>query len=384
VPTLRTYDHLKLRLLSGGAYVEPAAEVAWKDRFGGPLTLADHATTGGITLVLPGGRYINAPVVSPAESDLQLVYGHDGFAVRDRGRDVPVNVVPVAAFHDRTIVDRNDGRPRPMSRYGVTHTDRCRVSPIAGCAWRCRFCDVPFTLDYRKKHVDDLVDVVDAASRDPVAPARHVMVSGGTPRRGIPDSDEDWIDEVFAELAARSPLPVEVMMAPRRDLDHPARLRRAGISALSVNLEVSDPHRAQLLAPQKAGLGRDKVLTYIERAVEVFGVGSVQSLIIVGSAVESSESTIAGVRDLVSRGCIPVLSPFRPHPDTPMRDAPAATYDELLAVYHATLDICERAGGHVLPGPRCVPCHHNVVAFPLADAFYLDPDPAPDPLCAAY
>jgi hypothetical protein len=369
---LTSDDILKLSLLTDGAYVEPLAANVWRESYGGPLTLAEHATTGGIILVLPGGRFTNViQRTEPDQDALRLSHDGNGFVVRGPGTEVPVDVVPVARYHQRQLVDRMDGRTRPMHTYGVTHSDRCRVSPIAGCAWNCRFCDLPWTLDYRKKHVDDLLEVIEAAALDDQVPARHVMVSGGTPRRGAPVSDEDWIDDVYAELAERSPLPVEVMMAARRDLDHPVRLHKAGVSALSINLEVSDLERARLLAPQKAGFGREHVLDYIERAVEVFGVGNVQSLIVVGAAVEPPESTLRGIRDLVARGCIPVLSPFRPHPATPMRDAPAATAAELLNVYLAALDICERAGGQVLPGPRCVACHHNVVAFPLPHPMFV-------------
>jgi hypothetical protein len=189
---LTEIDLLKLSLLVNGVSVDDRAGAAWREMYGGPLTLADHATTVGIALVLPGLRYVNAPIVSrPEPETLRLDHDANGFFVRDRDRAIPVTVVPVAAYHNRPVVDRFDGRTRPMHTYGVTHTDRCRVSPIAGCAWNCRFCDLPYTLDYRKKHVDDLLAVIEAARDDRLVPARHVLVSGGTPRGGGPGSDED-------------------------------------------------------------------------------------------------------------------------------------------------------------------------------------------------
>lgn len=374
MPPLAVLDLLKFRLLTDGVLVDATAGEAWHDQFGGPMTLGEYATTAGIGLVLEGERYVNAPV-NPGSGDTRpdvLRHGPDGFEICPAvGSPVPVGVVPVAGFHSEELVDVFDGRTRPMTSYGVTHTDRCRVSPIAGCAWKCRFCDLPYEFEYRKKHADNLLEVITAAEKDPITPARHVLVSGGTPRGGRPGaSDEDWIDTVYSELAVRSPLPVEIMMAPRRDLDHPRRMRSAGIKGLSINLEVSDPVAAARITPQKALLGRPNVLRYIERAVEEFGVGAVQSLVVFGSAIEPLESTLAGVRDLADRGCIPVLSPFRAHPITPMADQPSASLSEVVDAYRGSVDACAAAGTGVLPGPRCIPCQHNTVALPLEVPFY--------------
>lgn len=371
---------LKFRLLADGMRVEAAASAAWRERYSGPMTLAEYATTSGVSLVLPGELYVNAPLA--AGEDLpELRHGADGFFVAADGVEVPVQTIPVPAFHERTQVDLYNGVEQPYTNFGVTHTDRVRVSPITGCAWKCHYCDLPYEFKYRKRHRDNMLAVVLAAQDDPAAPARHVLVSGGTPRAPMPDrpgrpghDDEAWIDDVYAYLAEHSPLPVDVMMPPRRDLGHPAWLRSAGVNAVSINLEVSDPDRARAIAPVKAKLGRDHALDYIEAAVEAFGVGFVQSLLVFGSAIEPLESTLEGVQDLVDRGCVPVLSAFRPHHLTPLADAPAATYDEMVEAYLRTLEICERADNGVLPGPRCVPCHHNTVTLPGDSAFYVGLD----------
>jgi hypothetical protein len=105
--------------------------------------------------------------------------------------------------------------------------------------------------------------------------------------------------------------------------------------------------------------------------VEAFGVGFVQSLIIFGAAIEPLESTLQGVQDLVDRGCIPVLSAFRPHHLTPLAEALPASYAETLDVYERTLEICDRAGNGVRPGPRCIPCHHNTATIPDGSSFYV-------------
>lgn len=364
---------LKFRLLAEGLKIDSGARDRWVELYGGPLTLAEYATTSGVALVLPEDLYVNAPLNHSAAPELRC--DEDVFFVSHDDRDVPVRAIPVPGFHGQTQLDLLDGSVQPHTNYGVTHTDRCRVSPIAGCAWKCKFCDLPYEFAYRKRHPQNLLNVIRLAQHDALVPARHVLISGGTPRRGRPgESDEEWIDGVYEFLARHSPLPVDVMMPPRRDLEHPQRLASMGVHSVSLNMEVYDPERARALAPAKAHLGREHYLRCIERAVESFGIGRVQSLIVLGASVEPLESTLRGVRDLVERGCIPVLSPFRPNPITPMGRLRGATFEEMVEAYQATLDICEQVGNGVLPGPRCVPCHHNTVTLPDASGFYVGLD----------
>lgn len=377
---MRPLDLLKLRLLADGVRVSPEAATAWRERFSGPMTLAEYATTSGVALVLPGGLYANAPLAGPDADADGAVLRFDGahFLVEHRGESVAIDVIPVPGFHDRTY-EREDGEQVPLTRLGVTHTDRCRVSPVEGCAWNCAFCDLPFEFPkYVRKEREQLLDLIELAVRDPQAPARHVLVSGGTPG----PIHESWIDDVYAFLARESPVPVDVMMPPRDDPRYPVKLAAMGVNAVSINMEVSDPARARQVIPRKSRrYGREYVLDYIATAVEAFGVGQVQSLMVFGSAIESSEATLRGVRDLVDRGCIPVLSAFRPHHLTPLRDAPAASFDEMVRVYEATLKICTAADNGILPGPRCVPCQHNTVTVPIDGDFYIGPDDDPAGRC---
>ena len=377
--TFTAEELLKFRLLADGVRVDESARTAWRDRFDGPLTLAEYATTSGVSLIIADDLYVNAPLVVADDAPL-LRHVNDTFVVDD-GTLTKVGVIPVPAFHTATVTDTTTGIAQSVTNYGVTHTDRVRVSPIGGCAWRCQFCDLPYENEYRKKHEDDLLRVIELATVDSAAPARHVLISGGTPRAprgarpGRPGSDDEaWLDGVFRAVAARSPLPVDVMMPPRRDLGHPAMLKTAGVSAVSINLEISDPKRTRELAPAKAKLGREHFLDYVERAVNAFGVGFVQSLLVFGSAIEPLESTLCGVQDLADRGCLPVLSAFRPHHATPLADAPPASYSEIVEAYARTLEICAVADTGVRPGPRCVPCQHNTVTLPDDSGFYVGLD----------
>ena len=280
--------------------------------------------------------------------------------------EYPTTVIPVPAFHSQTYVD--GGVEYPYTNLGVTHTDRVRISPIEGCGMVCKFCNIPYELRYRQKPEEELLRVIEIAKDDVQAPARHVLISGGTPKT----ADEPWEDAIYESVIEKSPLPVDIMMTPREDPSYVRRLGEAGINALSINIEVFDPDRAKKLIPSKnRRFGPQGYLDYIESAVEELGVGRVQSLILFGQAIEPLESTLRGVQALVDRGCVPVLSPFRPDPRTPMENDPPSTEEEMRTVYERTVEICEASGNGIKPGPRCVPCHHNTVTFSDGSDFYI-------------
>ena len=362
-----TEQELKLYLLAHGARIEPEAERVWTERFQGPMSLSEYASTSGICVYTASGNYINVPFIESFTKTTEARFVFDGeFAIVLREDRVPVSVIPVPAYHHTVYSD--DGVEYPYTNIGVTHTDRCRISPIEGCAWVCTFCDLPYEKRYRKKPKQELLRAIQLAKDDPLSPARHILVSGGTPR----PEDEPWIDDVYAFIAQNSPIPVDVMMPARHDMNYPAWLRSVGVNLLSINLEIWDVAQARRITPNKARLlGRDHYLKYIEGAVKVFGVGFVQSLMVFGEAIEPVESTLEGVRALVERGCIPVLSPFRPDFTTPMGKKSPATIEEMRRVYSETVEICDKSNTGVKPGPRCVPCQHNTVSFFDGSKFYV-------------
>jgi hypothetical protein len=364
---------IKLHVLANGIQVDQSAEEAWRETYEGPISLNEYASTSGICLKVEDGAdgvYINAPYTQEftRDSDTQLRF-NTGFVIALGGVEFDAEVIPVPAFHSQTYVD--NGVEYPYTNLGVTHTDRLRISPIEGCGMTCKFCNIPYELKYRKKPEEELLAVIDIAKDDPQAPARHVLISGGTPKR----EDEPWEDAIYESVIANSPLPVDIMMTPREDPGYLRRLGAAGVNTLSVNMEVFDSQRARKLIPNKnRRFGPTGYLDYLERAVGELGVGRVQSLILFGEAIEPVESTLEGVQALVDRGVIPVLSPFRPDPRTPMEHDPSSTESEMKQVYERTLEICEQSGSGVKPGPRCVPCHHNTVAFSDGSDFYLPLD----------
>lgn len=350
---------VKTRLLAEGLRVAPEARRELSDPAlaTGPLTLADYATTSGVTLVLSDSVWVNAPlpaynpnfVTSPR---CELDWRDGGFLVRAQDLEVPAQVVPVPAYHDK--LNRWGER---VTSYAITHSDRVRISPIEGCAWACQYCGSSYEFRYRRKSLEGLVDSVATALVDPILPARHVAISGGTPR----SDDFDYENEVYDAVASAFPgTEVDVMMAPVPGLLDPERLKATGIRGLAVNLELYNEDIARRLMHAKWKLGRAVVLDFIERAAGTFGAGGVRSLLVVG--LEPMEDSLKAVTALAERGCDPVLSPFRPDLATPLRDYPPPTVAFLVELYERSVEIVARYG--VQLGPRCIPCQHNTLTFP--------------------
>lgn len=363
-------QRLKMYLMSNGVLVGSEVFKEWARRFGGQeISLSDYSSTNGFCAVTEEGIYINVPFkrgfgVSDA-TDAKLIYTGGGcFEIEWNGGRFPVKIPPPPRYHKGYLPSGV-----PNTSIGVTHNgDRVRIEPIDGCAWSCTFCSEGKGRKYIKRSKEDLLKVVRLAADDKVSPARHVLISGGTPRA----EDESWMDDIYEYIAHRSPITVDVMMPPREKIGYPLWLKSLGVNMLSVNMEVWDRGRVQKVVPNKARIGRENYLKYIEESVRAFGIGFVQSLLLFGREIEPIESTLEGVKALVDLGCIPVLSPFRPDSRTHMGGKTAATIEEMVEVYNKTLEICEKSGLGIKPGPRCVACQHNTLSFPESDTnFYV-------------
>jgi len=60
---LTTEQELKVYLLAHGVSIDPEAERVWSERYQGPMSLSEYASTSGICLYTANGCYINVPFV---------------------------------------------------------------------------------------------------------------------------------------------------------------------------------------------------------------------------------------------------------------------------------------------------------------------------------
>ncbi|MGE5342164.1 MAG: radical SAM protein [Candidatus Omnitrophota bacterium] len=349
---------LKISLMSNGVQITPEALHFLTGDENNPLSVFDYVTTSGLLLILPGNVYVNANFMEDfCKRSPNILDFSNKPMIRSPFGNVDVSWLPVPSYHNKTLPSG-----KPATEVIMTHADRARISPIRGCSNRCQFCDLGTSHPYQKASIEDIDAAMDIAWQDSAAKPKHILISGGTPYK----QDEAYLDGVYEHVIKKCPVPVDVMMAPREDTRILHRLHDWGCEGLSINLEIEDEASAQKIIPEKYRIGRAKYLEFIEKAVAVFGRGKVRSCIILG--LEDEKATLNGVERLAQIGCDPVLSSFKPLKGTILENilSPDVVFQE--AVYEQAEKIAEHHG--VLLGPRCIPCQHNTLTFPLENRGY--------------
>jgi hypothetical protein len=359
MPELSKAQDIKLRILAEGLSVSDSAKSWVRERsLNSELSSADYASTSGIILKLDDDVWVNAPYsehnanfASEARSTLDCDGG--GLFVVSDGETVRAEYCLQPEYHKHKIVDAVD------EFLVVTHGDRTRLSPMNGCSMSCRFCNIPFEVKPDRYHLfpaDSCIAALSAAVNDSIQPAQHILVSGGTPRKQDRESHRQLYKDV---LAAFPDIPIDIMMVPVPGILDIPELKASGVNEISINVEIYDETIAKRIARQKYDYGRDYYLDFIEQATETLGAGRVRSMLLVG--LEPMESTLIGVKAIAERGGVPVLSPFRPDPATPLKDTTPPSYEMLRVTYLRAREIA--AGFDMALGPKCPPCTHNTLSF---------------------
>jgi radical SAM superfamily enzyme YgiQ (UPF0313 family) len=243
----------------------------------------------------------------------------------------------------------------------VTHGDRVRISPVRGCAVACAFCSVPYEERYAFVPVESCMEALDIAIKDKLQPSRHIMISGGIPRK----EDAHRLNHLYLTVLEnyKNKVNVDIMMAPLKDGVNFIELIDQGVHELSINLEIYNREIENKLAKKKFEFGRENYLEQIEKAADRIAGrnsgGGVRSMLMVG--LEPSSDTVSGAVSIAEHGGIPVLSPFRPSPFTPLKDFTPPSFDTMKEIY---LRVAEKISKrNIRLGPTCLPCTHNTISF---------------------
>lgn len=328
----------------------------------GTIVVRDYPTTSGLILALSETIYVNARLRFSRPGAFALDHDGTGFVLMDGNwpHAVTVHSPPLYALENRRL-----SSGRTVRAVANTHADRVRLTPFHGCAYHCRFCNYP-NLAYRQNSLEEMVEGLRTALADRIMPHPHVLVSGGTPR---PDeSDYRHMNETCEALPSLFPSLTWDMMFVPRGLHAGRRTRRTyqnfvrrlkawGYDAVSINMELNSDDARQRYVPEKHEVGREDYLTFLELAVETFGIGKVRSVLLIG--LEPEDETLQAVEALARRGVLIELSTFVADPGTFLAQQPEPNADALARVYEKTNEIADRLGAPI--NPFCIPCSHNIL-----------------------
>lgn len=361
-----TYTELKIRLMQQGAEFSPIARQAMcRSRFG-QISFMDYATTGGVVIVIDERIYANVPVrfqgtlfrLDRQDNRFVLLYN-------DAPLSHEIRIIPVPRYALDAVRLPDD---TPVRELVMTHADRVRISPVHGCSYHCSFCTCNIST-YQEISCEKLDTAYQIALSDPYNRPRHALISGGTPK----ETEESctWLNRVYHHFPTTYPnMEFDVMLSPRCMKPEPHTIEGytgflrylhddCGIKTLSVNLELCNEEYRRRFIPEKAAVGVSNYLTFIQKAVEIFGPNTIRSSLIAG--LEPLEDTLHGVQILAECGCLPVLSAFIPAPGTNGATYPAPTPEFLLNLVVKAHQIAFASG--IQLGPLCRPCTHNSITM---------------------
>lgn len=342
---------LKLHLLSEGVTFDRAflGQFARDDVWMEKRRVYDDSDERQLdrTLRIPQELYLNDIVVAvnyKHHSPWQLVYCDHSYRLLGRdGTDVEV------AF---------PARPRFLAHVTADGTHCDQVANLYGgsslafftpgtCYYfddgqECKFCSLKPNRGGQQFFLPTLSPalasaVLEIALQTDAHLLKQIMLVGGN----IPDYDQGFqtyldiaaaLDQQQASLPVEQRLETHIATMPPRDFGlfaflHPLNAR------VSLNMEVFDEQRFEVICPGKAHLyGRKQLLQALKYAAQCLS-GRVHSVLIVG--LEPTESTIAGIEYLASIGVTPTVNVFHNDRGSHYEQYDRPSFEQLLEVAQA-------------------------------------------------
>ena len=288
-----------------------------------------------VDMVLPSGHWTSVPVGQPytESSPMKLIQESEHSFIDCAGERLPVEMQRVPRFYRKQT--KHGAR---MGAFSALHDKVLILHPFLGCGFftgenqSCRYCLYDSMLNERVPPLRDpleLVEVLHAAQNERDVDTVY-LYNGFSPDLACGLTRLLPVVELLRRHLPGKQIALETV-APH-DAHVVDEIYAAGVDLFICNLELNDSASFARLCPGKEEHGgQAAVRQALDYAVQTFPAGAVVSNLIAG--LESAESTMAGVEDLVSIGVVPLLQPFRPLPGTPLEDATRPSLQHLESVF---------------------------------------------------
>ncbi|MCL2313121.1 MAG: hypothetical protein FWC41_11695, partial [Firmicutes bacterium] len=186
----------------------------------------------------------------------------------------------------------------------------------------------------------------------------HILIGGRSGTENYGESEK--ILAIVKHIRKSSDMPIYLMCLPPKNTEILNKYHAAGVTEISFNIEVFDRAWALKYMPGKGDIPLQRYLDALETAVMLWGrTGNVRSAFIVG--LEPHKSLMEGIATLCKLGVAPILSVFRPLPETEMSNVIPPCNEELHNLYKEAQKICACYG--LALGPACTKCQNNTLSF---------------------
>lgn len=390
--------YLKIALLTQGVVIRADAEKLITER-GGLRPATNNAVD--LKLTLPtyspfwGRRekylIINAPtdINFVAFSPFEIILDEGGeLCLTYYGERIPAIKLDTYKLDPVAVIRENcpDGSIKftdKTTRSGVLYkeiaflsTDRLRVHLTNSCIFKakdgrdlgCQFCNI--APSHGPLEMDDVEEVIkDYCEQSADIGLTHFLIGGQT----APDDRQNQIIKIIKTIRQNARFaPIYAMVIPYSEQTIRS-MYEAGLNELSFNIEVFHDEIALKYMPGKRLTPYKTYLARLKYATKFFGrQGNVRSMVIVGLEpyqIKKEEKEqgftdfISGIKEFAEAGIQPILSVFRPLPETPLADLQAPPMLYLVNIYNEVQRICREHGLNA--GPNCVNCQNNTLALPI-------------------
>jgi uncharacterized Fe-S cluster-containing MiaB family protein len=166
-------------------------------------------------------------------------------------------------------------------------------------------------------------------------PDYELALSGGTSH--TPDRSASYFAEIARQITRETQMAISVELVPPESTDFLDELKASGVTSVILNIELWNQPLRSVYCPGKARIPLESYLKAIEHGTSLFGRGQVASVLIAG--LQSPSAVVEGAREVISRGAIPTIIPFKPFDDCKMANAPRTRPEEVTEIHAAVADL---------------------------------------------
>lgn len=326
---------LKLSLMSKGIRLDPDLAKSGLPRY---VHKRASLSEGRCFELYRGGRGfpINLAVYEGFAKESPYFYDHEKKAILKDG----VEVIEARLIEDPWWYDLKLPDGTPYSSLVQLHGKNVLATALTGiCRFKldkegCRFCALTPDPNERTKSFANIAAVIkDLEARG--EKYAELNINAGTVYGE--DCGAGMYEHAIEAVQAVSGISIYAQLCPPEDFTYIRRLKDAGLSTISFNIEVFDERLRREICPGKSKIPVSRYLDALSFSAGLFGKNQVSSWLIAG--LEPKKSLLAGARAVASAGAIPFITVFRPLMGSEYQDRRPPQADWLMEVFEALRDI---------------------------------------------